>query len=129
MFFAAVGDDRNGRLRAEQAGGKENRVGAAGDVQYAVGIKRENLPEDLQHLLGVIHPGAVEDQLYMQPAVLKIETELVLEIEIGGNRTGADIDHPLWMEHVHTENIFQWTFVVQFNQSFHRCTPFLCCVV
>ena len=125
VLLPAVGDDRDGRLRAEQAGGKQHRVGAAGDIQDTVGIKRENLPEDPQHFLRVIHAGTVEDQLHVQPAVLKVETELVLEIEIRGDAAGTDVYDPLRVKHVHAENVFQRPFVIEFDQSVHRSAPFL----
>ena len=125
VLLPAVGDDRNGRLRAEQAGGKQHRVGASGDVQHTVRIERENLPEHLQHFLRVIHAGAVEDELHMQPAVPEIETELVLQVEIGGDASGTDVDNPFRLKHVHAENVFQWPFVIEFDQSFHHCAPFL----
>ena len=124
---AAVGDDRDGTLGTEQAGGEQHRVGAAGDVQDAVGIKGENLPEHLQHFLGVKHAGTVKDEFHMQAAVPEIKAELVLEIQIGGNAARADVYDPFRMEHIHAENVFQRPFIVEFDQGFHHGAPFLKC--
>ena len=116
---AAVGKDGDLPLGAEKPRREEHRVRAAGDVQGAVRVLLHDAAEELTHGLGVEDAGPHEDELHVQSAVFEVGAELALDLLVGGHFVRADIDHLCRAEHLHAQDVFERSVVIQFDQRLH----------
>ena len=122
---AAVCEDRDVRLRAEQSGGEQNGVRAAGDVHRAVGIARENGPQQRKHRVGVVDICLEKDKLRPQAAAFEEDPHLLLERGAARNDLRADVHDPLRPEYLRAQDVLQRASVKQLDQRFHGASSIL----
>ncbi len=114
---AAVSENRDVALCAQQAGGEKHGVGAAGDVDGAVGVLLYGLAQGAQGGLSVKDLRLDVDQLRCEAPVGVKGRELRPRALVGVGRVGADIHHPAGTEDLRPQDVLQRPLVIQLDQS------------
>ena len=119
---AAVGEDRDVGLRAQEPRGEEHGVRAAGDVHRAAGVALDDGAQQREHGVGVVDVRLEEDELYLLAAAAEVFPELFLDLGAAGHELRADVHDPPRPEHLHAEDVFQGPLVKQLDQGLHAAS-------